>query len=72
MTSVAEGAAELLVPAVSPETATVSGRYFADLEPTAPSRAARDETAARRLWAVSADLLGVEPPLAATPDGDSA
>ena len=72
VTSVAEGAAELLVPAVSPETATVSGRYFADLEPTAPSRAARDETAARRLWAVSADLLGVEPPLAATPDGDSA
>ncbi|ELZ46993.1 oxidoreductase [Halorubrum coriense DSM 10284] len=71
VTSVAEGAAELLVPALKPETATVSGRYFADREPTTASRAARDETAARRLWEVSADLLDVEPPLAAT-DPDAA
>ena len=64
VTSVAEGAAELLVPAVSPETADVSGRYFADRRPTTPSRAAQDETAARRLWEVSAELLDIEPPLA--------
>ena len=63
VTSVADGAAELLVPAVSPETADVTGQYFADRRPTEPSRAARDATAARRLWEVSADLLGIEPPL---------
>ena len=63
VTSVADGAAELLVPAVSPETADVTGQYFADRRPTEPSRAARDATAARRLWEVSADLLGIETPL---------
>ncbi|GAA0532115.1 SDR family NAD(P)-dependent oxidoreductase [Halorubrum ejinorense] len=63
VTSVADGAAELLVPAVSPETADVTGKYFADRRPTEPSRAARDATAARRLWEVSADLLGIDPPL---------
>jgi NAD(P)-dependent dehydrogenase (short-subunit alcohol dehydrogenase family) len=63
VTSVADGAAELLVPAVSPETADVTGEYFADRRPTDPSRAARDATAARRLWEVSADLLGIETPL---------
>jgi NAD(P)-dependent dehydrogenase (short-subunit alcohol dehydrogenase family) len=69
VTSVAEGAAELLVPALSQETANVSGRYFADRRPATPSGAARDETAARRLWEVSAELLGVDPPLsAAKPD----
>lgn len=68
VTSVADGAAELLVPAVSPETADVTGEYFADRRPTEPSRAARDATAARRLWEVSADLLGIEPPL---PDASS-
>jgi NAD(P)-dependent dehydrogenase (short-subunit alcohol dehydrogenase family) len=65
VTSVAEGAAELLVPALSQETANVSGRYFADRRPATPSGAARDETAARRLWEVSAELLGVDPPLSA-------
>jgi NAD(P)-dependent dehydrogenase (short-subunit alcohol dehydrogenase family) len=63
VTSVADGAAELLVPAVSPRTADVSGRYFADRRPTRPSRAAEDTTAARRLWEASAELLDVEPPL---------
>jgi NAD(P)-dependent dehydrogenase (short-subunit alcohol dehydrogenase family) len=72
VTSVADGAAELLVPALSPETADVSGRYFADQRPTTPSRAARDDTAARRLWEVSAELLDVDPPLAATPAGEAA
>jgi len=60
VTSVAEGAAELLVPAVSPDTGDVTGEYFADRQPTNPSRAARDSVAARRLWEVSADLLGIE------------
>lgn len=61
--SVADGAAELLVPAVSPRTADVSGRYFGGLEPTAPSSAARDRDAARRLWRRSAALLDIEEPL---------
>ncbi|MFO8115374.1 MAG: SDR family NAD(P)-dependent oxidoreductase [Halorubrum sp.] len=73
VTSVADGAAELLVPAVSPRTADVSGRYFADQRPTRPSRAAADTAAARRFWDASADLLEVEPPLsdaARTGSGD--
>ncbi|TKX67837.1 SDR family NAD(P)-dependent oxidoreductase [Halorubrum sp. SP9] len=72
VTSVAEGAAELLLPALSPETADVSGRYFADRRPATPSRAARDETAVRRLWEVSAELLGVGLPLAAAEPGQDA
>jgi len=67
VTSVAEGAAELLVPAVSPEVSGVSGAYFTDQRPATPSRAAQDVTAARRLWEVSAELLDIETPLAAAP-----
>lgn len=63
VTSVAEGAAELLLPAVSPRTASISGRYFSNQQPTQPSIAAQDSDAARRLWEVSADLLDIEAPL---------
>jgi hypothetical protein len=62
--SVAEGAAEILVPAVSPRTAEVTGRYFGDLQPTPPSDAAQDADAARRLWEHSATLLEIDEPLA--------
>jgi hypothetical protein len=62
--SVADGAAELLVPAVSPETADASGRYFTGQEPVSPSDAARDRDAAARLWRESAQLLGIDEPLA--------
>jgi NAD(P)-dependent dehydrogenase (short-subunit alcohol dehydrogenase family) len=62
--SVADGAAELLVPAVSPATADVSGRYFSGQEPVPPAEPARDPDAAARLWAASADLLGIDEPLA--------
>ena len=65
VTSVADGAAALLFVGVSPRTADVSGRYFAGQEPTDPSPAARDRTAARRLWERSAALLEMEEPLAA-------
>jgi len=61
--TVADGAAELLGPAVSPRTADISGRYFAGQEPATPSRAARDHEAARRLWTYSADVLGIDTPL---------
>ncbi|WP_311172548.1 SDR family NAD(P)-dependent oxidoreductase [Halobellus ordinarius] len=64
VTSVADGAAEILFVAVSPRTAEVSGRYFANQQPRTPSEAARGSEAARRLWAESATLLGIEEPLA--------
>ncbi|WP_079890500.1 SDR family NAD(P)-dependent oxidoreductase [Halorubrum sp. AJ67] len=63
VTSVAEGAAELLVPALSSEVSGVSGAYFKDQRPATPSRAAQDATVARRLWEVSAELLEIETPL---------
>jgi len=67
VTSVAEGAAELLAPAVSPGVSSVSGEYFTDYRPATPSRAAQDTTAARRLWDVSAELLTIATPLPAAP-----
>jgi len=69
-TSVAEGAAEILFVGVSPRTAEVSGRYFANRQLRTPSGAARDLEAARRLWTESARLLDVEEPLADV-DGES-
>jgi NAD(P)-dependent dehydrogenase (short-subunit alcohol dehydrogenase family) len=68
VTSVADGAAELLFVAVSPRTADISGRYFSGRQPTLPSTAARDTDAAGRLWTFSADTLGVDEPLAAPAD----
>jgi hypothetical protein len=68
VTTVADGAAELLFVGLSPRTADVSGRYFAGQQPTTPSPAARDTVAARRLWERSASLLGVDEPLAAHAD----
>ena len=62
--SVADGAAELLHVAVSPSTADVSGRYFSGQAPTMPTDAARDRDAAARLWRRSAEMLGIEEPLA--------
>jgi NAD(P)-dependent dehydrogenase (short-subunit alcohol dehydrogenase family) len=72
VTSVADGAAEILFVAVSPRTASVSGRYFAGQQPTQPAEAARDDAAARRLWSESAALLGVEEPLPETRDDGGA
>ena len=62
--TVADGAAELLLPAVAPETADVSGRYFTGQEPVPPSKAARDRDAATHLWRQSAEMLGIDEPLA--------
>ncbi len=64
VTSVADGAAELLFVAVSDRTADVSGRYFAGQQPTTPSGPARDPENARLLWTESARLLDIEEPLA--------
>lgn len=65
VTSVADGAAELLFPAVSARTADISGRYFTDQQPTPPAAAAQDTAAASRLWEYSSDVLDIEEPLRA-------
>lgn len=54
-----QGARTTLHVACSPSLAGVTGRYFVDATEVAPSRAARDEAAARALWQLSADLTGV-------------
>jgi retinol dehydrogenase 12 len=43
----------------SPEVEGVSGQYFIKCRPAKPSREARDEQLAERLWQVSAELTGV-------------
>lgn len=68
VTSVADGAAEILFGAVSPRTADLTGRYFRSQRVATPSEAARDTDAARRLWTYSADRLDVDEPLAETSD----
>ncbi|MFB6247740.1 MAG: SDR family NAD(P)-dependent oxidoreductase [Salinibacter sp.] len=65
--SVADGAAELLYVAVSPAGGEASGRYFSGQQPASPSGAARDRNAAARLWTASAELLGIDEPLADAP-----
>ncbi|WP_233739759.1 hypothetical protein [Halovenus carboxidivorans] len=64
VTSVADGAAELLFAGISPRTADVTGRYFASQQPRPPSAAASDREAGRRLWEESAAMLGIDEPLA--------
>ncbi|WP_263785711.1 SDR family NAD(P)-dependent oxidoreductase [Salinibacter grassmerensis] len=61
--SVADGAAEILHVAVSPNTADASGRYFSGQSPATPATAAQDQAAAERLWHRSAEMLGMDAPL---------
>ncbi len=62
--SVADGAAELLYVALSPDTENATGQYFTGQQPAAPTEAARDREAATRLWTQSAAMLGIDEPLA--------
>jgi NAD(P)-dependent dehydrogenase (short-subunit alcohol dehydrogenase family) len=55
--SVEQGARTSVYLATSPEVADVSGRYYVDCRPTTPSRTARDEALAARLWQESERLL---------------
>ena len=64
ITSVADGAAELLYVALSPEATDVTGQYFANQSSRTPSRPARNNDSARRLWERSATLLNIDEPLA--------
>ena len=55
-----KGADTIVYLASSPEVAHASGGYFYKRRPATPSRAAHDDDAARRLWAESARLAGIE------------
>ncbi len=54
------GAATSLHLATLEDIEAHQGAYFSDLKPRIPSRAARDDAAAERLWRVSAALCGLD------------
>jgi len=58
MISAEEGAKRIVQLATSPELEGVTGKYFEDGKPVAPAPLAQDRAVARRLWAVSAGLVG--------------
>ncbi len=60
--SPAQGARTSVYLASSPEVAGVSGEYFVKCKPRQPKPWARDPEAARRLWAVSEELVGLASP----------
>lgn len=59
--SAARGAKTSIYLATSPEVEGVTGRYYVRCRPRTPSKAAREESAARRLWEVSERLTGLVP-----------
>ncbi len=59
--SPAKGARTSVYLASSPEVENVSGEYFVKCKPRKPRRWAQDEDAARRLWEVSEELVGLVP-----------
>jgi hypothetical protein len=54
-----KGAAPVVRLAASPELEGVTGKYFDRDKPVAPAPLARDEALARRLWEVSAKMVGL-------------
>lgn len=55
----AQGAATSLHVATAPQLAGVSGRYYGDSREKKMSRVAADEAAAKRLWDVSSEMVGL-------------
>jgi retinol dehydrogenase 12 len=53
-----KGARTSIFLASSPEVQGVSGKYFVKCKPRVPSKAARDDGAALRLWQISEELTG--------------
>lgn len=51
------GAKTTIFLATDPSASTVSGKYFDKSKPAKPSREARDPSVAKRLWAVSEELV---------------
>ncbi len=56
-----EGAKTTVYLASSPEVEGASGGYYAKCKPATPTAAARDDEAARRLWALSEGRVGAVP-----------
>jgi len=56
-----QGARTSIYLCTAPELAGTTGLYFADEKPKKPSRQARDDEAAERLWNLSAEMVGLEP-----------
>lgn len=54
-----DGAQTSIYVATSPEIEGQTGLYFSDSRPISPAKVAQDDDAARRLWAVSAELVGL-------------
>lgn len=59
--SPAKGARTSLYLASSPDVEGISGQYFVKCKPKQPRRWAQDPEAARRLWQVSEELVGLAP-----------
>ena len=55
-----KGAETLIYLASSPDVEGTTGHYFYKCRPAPPSREAQDDGAARRLWAATAELAGVD------------
>jgi NAD(P)-dependent dehydrogenase (short-subunit alcohol dehydrogenase family) len=55
-----KGADTIVYLASSPEVASANGAYFVKRKITAPSRAAQDDSAAKRLWEASEALAGAQ------------
>ena len=54
-----EGAKTTIYLASSPEVEGVTGKYFSKCKDTAPTKAAQDDDAARKLWALSEKMTGL-------------
>ncbi|MAS34871.1 MAG: short-chain dehydrogenase [Anaerolineaceae bacterium] len=54
-----QGAQTSIYVASSPEAAGQTGLYFSNGHPVQPAPAAQDDEAARRLWAISAEMVGL-------------
>ncbi len=73
-----EGAKTLIYLASSPDVASITGAYFHNCKQAQPTAAAQNDTDARRLWDVSAQLSGLDMELhvaagaAAAPGGGAA
>ncbi|TDO56690.1 hypothetical protein EV651_11277 [Kribbella sp. VKM Ac-2571] len=66
MKSPAEGAATSIHLASAPDLDRTTGRYFAKSKSTRSSKRSYDAMLAARLWAVSADLVGLAAPAPTT------
>jgi NAD(P)-dependent dehydrogenase (short-subunit alcohol dehydrogenase family) len=59
--SAEQGGARIVQLAASPELEGVTGKYFEDGKAVEPAPSARDESLAKRLWDVSARMVGLAP-----------